>query len=383
MKSSFIFLLLIFAQFSFGQTANAYLAIDQKMAQIPGSSTTSTDAIANYINSNFETETEKIRAAYYWVAENISYDVANMNQPKPQTKAEKISSALKTRKGVCMHYSEVFGDIANKLGIKTFVVSGYTKQLGKIAALSHAWNISKIDGKWYPFDVTWGAGYVKDMVFYKKMNNAYFKSNPTDFLSTHMPYDYMWQLNKKPITNDDFYKDIRESDIIANPYDFNAEINQFEMLSEFEKIEKRIQRIEQVGLKNEFVKAEYNLLKKNLENQKNNNTIPTLELIVAEYNQANKLLSDFINYRNKKFIPLLSDDEIRSKAQIPYDKWLFCQQELAKIVNVSKENLANFNALKKVVASSQKRFQDQLDFVNSYLSKSQADRAATFSPKRR
>jgi hypothetical protein len=383
MKNSLFLLLLFLAQFSTGQTTEDYSRIDKIMDQIPNSSTTSTDGIVGYINSNFTTESEKIRAVFYWTANNISYDVDSMDQPKPQTKAEKISSALKTRKGVCMHYSEVFSDVANKLGIKTVVISGYTKQAGKIARLSHAWNVSKMDGKWYLFDVTWGAGYIKDMVFYKKLNNGFFKSNSADFLKTHMPYDYMWQLNKRPISNDDFYKDIFESDLIANSYDFNAEIAQFETLSEPEKIQKRMLRIEQAGLRNDFVKTEYNLLKKNFDNHKNNNTIPTLELIVSEYNQANKLLTDFINYRNKRFMPLVSDEEIKNKVQVPYDKWLFCQEELGKIVNVSKENLANFNSLKKVVATSQKRFQEQLDFVNSYLSKSPSERTATFLSKRK
>lgn len=383
MKNSFLLLLLIFAQFSIGQVANDFLAIDKIMDEIPANATATTDGIANYIQSNFKTENEKIRAAFYWTAANISYDVANMNQPKPQTREEKISSALKTRKGVCMHYSEVFSDIANKLGVKTVVVSGYTKQAGKIASLSHSWNASKMDGKWYLFDVTWGAGYVKELVFYKKLTNIYFKSEPADFLKTHMPYDYMWQLNKKPITNDDFYKDKTESELISNAYDFDTEIAQFEVLSETEKILRKMERMEQTGLKNDFFKTEYNLLKRNLDNHKNNKSISTLELIVAEYNQANKLLSDFINYRNRKFVPLVSDAEIRSKAQIPYDKWLFCKEELDKVVNVSKENLANFNSLKKVVATSQKRFEEQLDFVNKYLSKSPSERVAVFSPNRR
>jgi hypothetical protein len=38
----------------------------------------STDAIANYINANFKTETDKIRAVFYWTASNISYDVPGM-----------------------------------------------------------------------------------------------------------------------------------------------------------------------------------------------------------------------------------------------------------------------------------------------------------------
>ncbi|WP_162127048.1 hypothetical protein [Flavobacterium phycosphaerae] len=120
-----------------------------------------------------------------------------------------------------------------------------------------------------------------------------------------------------------------------------------------------------------------------MEGYKNNSSIPKLQLIVSEFNLANKLLNDFILYRNSRFTPMLSDQKIKEKVQTPYDKWLFCQQELAKIVDVSKENLLNFNSLKKAVAFAQKRFDAQLNFVNDYLSKSPAERAKAFMVKRK
>ena len=52
------------------------------MDKIPDSLTTSTSGIANYINENFKSEDEKIRAVFYWTASNISYDVPNMYEPK-------------------------------------------------------------------------------------------------------------------------------------------------------------------------------------------------------------------------------------------------------------------------------------------------------------
>lgn len=379
MKKTLQLFILLFSNMLFSQ----YEMIDKKMDDIPKQYQAATATIANYISQNFTSEEDKIRAAFYWTATNISYDVVNMYQPKIQTTDEKISSALKTRKGVCMHYAEVFNAIVNQMGMKSYVIDGYTKQFGKMARLSHSWNACKVNGKWCLFDPTWGGGYVNDEVFYKKLNNNYFKPSTADFLKTHMPYDYMWQMNEKPITNEDFYNDITVSDLIATSYDFNAAIAQFEALSEPEKLLKQIERIEQTGLKNNFIKEKYNVLKKNLEGYKNNNSIPKLEQIVSEFNLANKLLNDFILYRNNRFMPMLSDDKIKEKVQIPYDKWLFCQQELAKIVDVSKENLPNFNSLKKAVAFAQKRFDLQLNFVNDYLSKSPSERATAFVIKRK
>ncbi len=360
-----------------------YEMIDQKTDEIPKQYQNSIPAIANYINQNFTSEEDKVRAAFYWTANNISYDVPAMYKPKIQTVKEKIDAALKTRKGVCMHYAEVFNAIVNQLGVKSYVVDGYTKQFGKIANLSHSWNACKINDKWYLFDPTWGAGYVKDEVFYKKLNNAYYKTDAADFLKTHMPFDYIWQLNEKPISNDDFYQDVTQSDVIANSFDFNGAIAEFEGLSEPERMAKQIERLEKTGLKNDFIKEKYTALKMNWEGYKNNQSIPKLQQIVSEFNLANKLLNDFIAYRNKRFMPLVSDEKIKEKVQIPYDKWLFCQQELDKIVDVSKENLYNFNSLKKTVASAQKRFEEQLNFVKNYLSKSPSERAAFFMVKRK
>jgi hypothetical protein len=379
MKKTLQLFILLFSNFLFSQ----YEMIDKKMDDIPKQFQNTTTTIANYITQNFTSEEDKIRAAFYWTASNISYDVANMYLPKIQTTDEKISSALKTKKGVCMHYAEVLNAIVNQMGMKAYVIDGYTKQFGKIARLSHSWNACKVNGKWYLLDPTWGAGYVNEDVFYKKLNNNYFKPTTADFLKTHMPFDYMWQLNEKPITNDDFYKDITESELIANPYDFNAAIVEFEALSVPDKMLKQIERIEKTGLKNNFIKEKHTALKKNFEGYKNNNSIPKLEQIVSEFNQANKLLNDFILYRNSRFTPMLSDEKIKEKVQIPYDKWLFCQQELARITDISKENLLNFNSLKKTVSFAQKRFDAQMNFVNDYLAKSPSERVSAFTMKRK
>jgi uncharacterized protein involved in tolerance to divalent cations len=64
------------------------------MAAIPSASASSTDAIANYINANFKTETDKIRAVFYWTASNISYDVPgmfdlNVNETVPEKIAKR------------------------------------------------------------------------------------------------------------------------------------------------------------------------------------------------------------------------------------------------------------------------------------------------------
>jgi len=78
MKKYLAILTLFFSVFSFAQNNLVYDLIDKKIALIPQQSTTSTKEIANYIEANFKTDNEKIRAILYWTASNIIYEVANM-----------------------------------------------------------------------------------------------------------------------------------------------------------------------------------------------------------------------------------------------------------------------------------------------------------------
>ncbi len=139
------------------------------MAKIPKASTKNTKSIADYIVANFKSENEKLRAAFFWVASNISYDVANMeNIEFSDTSEQKIEKTLTTRKGVCIHYAELFNAIVSQLGFESEIIEGYTKQFGKVASLSHAWCAVKSEGKWLLFDPTWGCRQRKQWCFCQK-----------------------------------------------------------------------------------------------------------------------------------------------------------------------------------------------------------------------
>jgi hypothetical protein len=90
-------------------------------------SASSTDA--NYINANFKTETDKIRAVLL-DSINISYDVPGMfDLNVNETVPEKIAKALKEKRSLCSLCCR-FNDLA-KVGIQSYIIEGYTKQYGK------------------------------------------------------------------------------------------------------------------------------------------------------------------------------------------------------------------------------------------------------------
>ena len=88
-----------------------------------------------------------------WVNKNIKYDYSFIGR-----RDLTASDILKIRMGVCEHFTELFNALIYSLGYQVIYISGFALDkkdtFGKEDA--HAWSLIKIDGKWLPFDVTWG-----------------------------------------------------------------------------------------------------------------------------------------------------------------------------------------------------------------------------------
>jgi hypothetical protein len=380
MKNIYLVLSFLFCILSFSQPQVGYDLIDKKVATIPLNSRTSIDEIAKYINTNFKTENDKIRAVFYWTASNISYDVKDMFAVSiNETPQDRIAKTLKTKKGICGDYAAIFNEIATLVGVKSVVISGYTKQNGKIATLSHAWCAAKIDNKWYVFDPTWGSGSLINGKFVKKINNYYFKAEPEKIISSHIPFDYLWQFSNYPITNAEFYEGKTQINKNKKYFDFEKEIAKQSSLSETDQLFESAERIEKNGLKNAMIVESYKSKKEHLTYLRQSANIDKLNGIVNEMNEAVVLLNDFILYRNNKFKPTFSDDEINDMIQKPREKLVKCQNDIYTVGSMGSENSSNISSIKKSIESNLAMAEEHALFVKNYLSKSKMVRKTMFS----
>jgi hypothetical protein len=371
-------LLVLFFSFGFSQVKNDYSKIDVKMAKIPQDLTQNTTSIAQYISDNFKTDSDKIRAVFFWTSSNINYDVeqlkvvlANPKGRTSETSKNKIESALSSHKGVCIHYAEVFNSIANQVNVKTVIVEGYTKQNDKVDAISHAWCASKIDGKWFVFDPTWAAGSVNNSIFTKKLNNAFYKTNPSVSIISHMPFDYLWQFLNYPITNQEFYDGKTSVDSTKESFDFNTEIETNEKLTDSEKAIKSATRIEKSGLKNDLIKQAFS-------DKKLKQTFESLTKITNDYNEAILFFNDFVNFRNNQFKPNIPDEDLLKLIQKPKSIFLDCQDRVYKFGAVDEQNVQNLRNLKKSMIEIIKQSEEHESFVKEYLSKGKFKRKMMF-----
>lgn len=378
-KILILFILLIQTIFAQKNTVNEYSVIDKRALQIPDSLTKNTELIARYITANFTTEKDKSRAIFIWVVSNIQYDIDNMFAINfYEKKEDKISKSLKTRKGICENYAALFTDICLKTGLKSFVIEGYTKQNGFTDYIPHAWSAALIDSSWFLFDPTWGSGYINGGKFIKKINNDYYKVNPSTIIKSHIPFDYLWQFLNYPITNQEFYEG-KTLQVKTKPFfNFKDSLQVYESQTTIEQFIASAYRVEKNGIKNSLIFDRLQHLKLSIENDRQTKIVELYNFAVVEFNGGINGLNDFINYRNKQFTPKKTDSEIQAMIDSVYTKLGDAKTKLGQISNPDS-NISNLNRqLTKSIDDTSTQMNEQQNWLKQYFSKSKSGRKSMF-----
>ncbi len=360
--------------------AQSMQEVGNKMDQLPISQTQSISAIASYITSRFTTEDDKIAAVYYWTAHAIRYDLpgSTNGQYDTQTSPEKVQSALSSRKGVCMHYAEVFKALAIACGIPVELVSGYTKQYGKISTQTHQWCAAKLNGKWELFDPTWGAGVVVENQYQEKFDLYYFRTNPTNLIQSHYPFEYLWQLVANPLSPEQFKRNEigpQGPKITCNPA---VEIEAFLAMSEVEKSKTTLNHMQTMGVINGMLRTEEAFLKREISYFGLNSTSDKLSQLVDDFNASISAYNKIVLFRNAQFKPAISDEELVAIVQLPYNNFTQAYTSLLTLKEVDRALVGEVNGLKKSFASTKKAWDVQLAFVQLYVTTAPADREQLF-----
>jgi Transglutaminase-like superfamily len=377
----FIFIFVLSTQIIFAQKAkvNEFSTIDKKALQLPDSLTKNTEQIASYIISNFTSDKDKSRAIFIWVASNIQYDIDNMFAINIyEKKEEKIAKPLKTRKGICENYASLFTDICIKSGLKSFVIEGYTKQNGFTDYIPHAWSATLIENTWYLFDPTWGSGYIKEGIFFKKINNDYYKVNPTTFIKSHIPFDYLWQFVNYPITNQEFKEGKNHQNKTKPFFNYKDTIQVYEKQSHIDQLISSAYRVEKNGVKNSLIFERLRHLKLEIENDRLTKNINLYNTAVVDYNEAINGLNEFINYRNKQFNPKKTDAEIQSMIDVADNKLKEAKNKLGEISSTDINTSNMISQLTKSIDDTTKQMKEQQDWLKLYFSKSKTGRKSMF-----
>lgn len=371
MKKIMLLLLLVFTlKLSKAQEINEFTEADNLALTIPDSKTNSTDSIARYIKSHLNSDAKKARAIYSWVTANIRYSSDSSNAINlGENQEAKITVALRRRKGVCENYAAIFNDICVKSGLRSFVVNGYTKQNGSVDKMAHSWCAALIDNAWYLFDPTWDEG---------RTNSRYFMVQPSEFISSHMPYDPMWQLLNYSISHQQFYNSSFYKRNDVSYFNYVDSINAYFQMDSLHKLQSSALRILHGGLYNPLVKDNYNLIRMHIEIINQDKDVNLYNSSVADLNEATTILNNFIQYRNNQFTPEKTDAELQAMLDGIDNKLHSSLSKLDEIDRSEATFTIGTQQVREKINALMASSKEEKDFVQRYTSTAKSDRQSLF-----
>ena len=375
----FVLLLLNHSAFSQKKSVNKFTSIDLKANELPDSLSNNSESIARYISSNFNSNNDKTRALFVWLTSNIQYDVKNMYALNfYEDKKEKIAKALRTKKGICENYAAVFTDVCLKMGIQSYVIEGYTKQNGVTDYMPHAWSAAYIDSAWYLFDPTWGAGYVNNGKFFKKINNDYFKVSPSVLIKSHIPFDYLWQFLNYPVTSQEFIEGKTLQNKNKPYFNYADTLKAYILMDNINQYESSVRRIEENGIKNSLIYDRLQHLKLSIEHEKQTITVNLYNSAGVDYNEGINNFNNYINYKNSQFKPEKEDAEIQRMIDDAAKKLDAAKTKLTQVKTTDVNTTNLVSQLLKSTNDASTHVTEEQNWLKEYMSKSKFKRRSMF-----
>ena len=108
---------------------------------------TQTENLADEICADCETDEEKVQAIYQWIIHNFEYDY----DYRTFIQYFNVRKTLRTHKGVCYDFSNLFAAFCRSQNIPCYVVDGTPYDR---STASHTWNRVYYNNFWWDVDVT-------------------------------------------------------------------------------------------------------------------------------------------------------------------------------------------------------------------------------------
>ena len=144
--------------------------------------------IVNSIITKNMSDYDKIKTINKYIIDRYSYDDSLLS--------DNVYSALTTGKTICQGYAMTAYKMLNLAGIENKII------IGDLNGVSHAWNLVKLNGKWYQLDTT-----NNDVA-----NNKYFLVNDKTLRND----GFTWEANDYPICDENYEATSNSSIAVLN-----------------------------------------------------------------------------------------------------------------------------------------------------------------------
>jgi hypothetical protein len=390
MKSAISVLLglLLFIQAG-GQTGKAIKpAAGLPIVQIPEAATASPAVMAKWLKAHTSNSNALQQSLFNWMANNIVYDVANMNQPNSyRDSAAAMQRTLRLRKGLCTDYAVLYAQVCREAGINAIVVTGYGLMNDvMIPTGSHDWVVIKNGNQWSITDPTWGAGAVDNGRFMPKINWTWFQASPQLAVKTHMPYDPLWQMLPFPLRHDELNSQAFAAAAKRSVFSFNDTLNTWSRQSRLERLQYASARIRRYGgAANPFIMTELDwmdqtisVLTANQEIEARNRRVDQFNEVNRDYTEVVKLYNEYVGFKNRQFLPEIKDELIKKMIDGVADRLTGAEKSLTGLQVTDDTIKHNIEELLQAITEMKGKVLNEQSFVNKYIKTEKGKRRELF-----
>jgi len=352
-----LFFLLIFFSFFAASAQNNILQNEYIDVAIPSSETNTSADIADFINKHFDSDSKKIAAIYKWITTNIKYDADTIHYViLDEDYEERVSFALRRKKGVCENFAAIFNDLCLQTGIPSFYIEGFTKQSGGMDRSAHVWCAAFVDGEWNFYDPTWDVGYARGGNFVNDIRTTFFRVPPAEFIQTHLPFDPIFQFLNYPVSYKEFINGNFNERDPKRFFNYKDSIDSYKRMDRLSQYLSSITRIKNEGWPASKIDIKLKRIQQELEVMRQNSDMSLYDSAVADYNNAISLLNSFIVYRNNQFQPSKNNKEIENDFK-----------KISALITSSNLKLKEVNSSKAVLQLDTGDLQKKLDDLSLKL----------------
>lgn len=170
----------------------------------------SPEYVAKNLTKGIKDEEAKAREIFNWITHNIAYDERALQTGVSTDQS--VEDIMKSKKGVCDDYARLFNVMANSVGLRSKVVTGFVNTTsGSSGLVGHAWNEVQIGDRLGVVDTTWGAGYydASKLKYILRKDSWYFMADPSQISLSHRQEDEKGQPVEMPGFSVEQFKQVR------------------------------------------------------------------------------------------------------------------------------------------------------------------------------
>ncbi|HMM11193.1 MAG TPA: transglutaminase domain-containing protein [Bacteroidales bacterium] len=283
------------------------------------------ERLAADLKRTYPDDAARFRAAFAWTAQHIRYDLNLLNDGKSYPGSVLVANAIRRRAALCEGYVAVLDSLSRLMDIPTFKIPGYTRWQGKLQAEPHLWVAVKLGGQWHLADPTWASGSIINGRFRAAYDTTWFLTPPETMISSHMPYDPLWQLLSRPMSHEGFIRN--NGSRLKGEWNTTDSIAYFLQSNLLQQYEAELRRIRQ-GFSHQALQSRITFLEQAIHVQKHNQLVQIMQQSNALFNAAvqayNQAVDEFnsLKPRTQVLGLLLRAEQLlgSARAMLPQDQ---------------------------------------------------------------